>query len=72
MSCSPHVSSVPARELESLEDVSHHGIGEADGTDLHPLPQSEPRSILIFLQTDLWIHLYKPGRHRGKVQGDGP
>ena len=34
----PHVSSVTARELGPFKDVPRHGIGEADGRNLHPGP----------------------------------
>ena len=36
--CCPHIGPVPTREVESLKDVLRQGIGEGDGTDLHPLP----------------------------------
>ena len=68
----PHVSSVATRELEPLKHVRRHGIGQAERTNLRPLSQLEPQSILILQQTDLRVHYCMPGRHRGKVQGDSP
>ena len=81
MECGPHVSPVPARQLESLKDFSRQGMEKADGTDVHPLPQPSTVGSTDSTTTDVpanvgrwreivhgWVVMVSRGRS-GQVQG---